>query len=254
MRNGKKLWRTILLILAVSLVFSPVAQAATDDEIEAAITDGIAYLVGQQQAAGFWSDDTSYEFIASTCFALLKLEERAYELGYDSPFDPDYPYWENVVAGWQYVFNSSRTVKQTPLGTQDHTGGGATGTVDDPDTNGNGYGVYFGGPIESVRPVSTTGVCLMALEASGTPDRANDGGLDFDSNGTDTFKELAQEAARLQTGWPGPRPIPGSARAAGAIRPSTTQLVITLPISPTPVSLRWAWQLQRPSVARFPPG
>ncbi|MBW1818281.1 MAG: LPXTG cell wall anchor domain-containing protein, partial [Deltaproteobacteria bacterium] len=129
---------------------------------------------------------------AYTCFVLLKLEERAYELVYDSPFDQDYPYWENVVAGWQYVFNSSRTLKQTPLGLQDHTALPGTGTVDDPDTNSNGYGVYFVG---SGHPVYTTGVCLIALEASGTPDRANDGGLDFDSNGTDTFKELAQEAA-----------------------------------------------------------
>ncbi|MBW1789748.1 MAG: hypothetical protein JRK53_24555 [Deltaproteobacteria bacterium] len=190
MGDGKKVWRTILLILAVSLVCSPVAQAATDGEIEAAITDGVAYLVGLQETDGRWEggvEDTAY-----TCFVLLKLEERAYELGYDSPFDQDYPYWENVVAGWQYVFNSSRTLKQTPLGLQDHTALPGTGTVDDPDTNSNGYGVYFVG---SGHPVYTTGVCLIALEASGTPDRANDGGLDFDSNGTDTFKELAQEAA-----------------------------------------------------------
>ena len=37
------------------------------------------------------------------------LEERAFELGYASPFDDAYPYKQNVVAGLDYLFRLART-------------------------------------------------------------------------------------------------------------------------------------------------
>jgi len=141
-----------------------------------------------QQADGHWGSTNE---LATTCFALSKLQDYAYELDFASPFEVAYEYSDEVIAGWQYVFDASRTVKQTPLAVQDHTAG-ASGTMDDPDTNGNGYGVWFEGGFPDVY---TTGACLIALNSSGTPDRANDGGLDFDGDQSpDTFLQIAQEA------------------------------------------------------------
>jgi hypothetical protein len=92
-----------------------------------------------------------------------------------------------VIKGWQYVFGTPH-VHMQQIGPQWHDP-----NWDVPDTNGNGYGLYFdswGG-----HPNYTTGICLMALAASGMPGRANDAGLDFDGDGNpDTFLEIAQEA------------------------------------------------------------
>lgn len=160
-------------------------NAATEEEIEQSIIDGLAWLAeDQDDVDGSWgaSDKT-----AQTCFALIKLQDRAYELEYESPFDPEYDYSDNVIAGWEYVFNNG-IYKQTPLAIQVH---GVNN--DDPDTNGNGYGVYFasfGG-----HPTYTTGICLMALEASGTPGRLNDAGIDYDGDAVpDSFFDIAQDA------------------------------------------------------------
>ena len=66
--------------------------------LQAAIDDGLAWLVDQQDASGGW--DAFYgAWEAGTGLALYKLCERAYELGYESPFDPDYEYVDNVIAG-----------------------------------------------------------------------------------------------------------------------------------------------------------
>jgi hypothetical protein len=185
----KRVVLTIVLLLTLTMSIGVLGtQAATDAEIEQAIVDGLIWLAAQQNLDGSWAEGPWST--AETCFALTKLQERAYELGYPDPFDPAYEYSDEVALGWDYVFTDTRTLKQTPLPLQDHTLG-ASGTLDDPDTNGNGYGVYFPGELN---PSYTTGVCLMALEASGTPNRPNDGGLDFNNDmNPDTFLEIAQE-------------------------------------------------------------
>jgi hypothetical protein len=190
----------VLTALILSLMVGPLVgaqlKAATKGEIEQAVARGVAWLANEQNDDGSWGEDwvddegnrTDADKTARTCFALVKLEERAYELGdYESPFDPAYPYSGNVIRGWQYVFDVSLVHAQT-LSVQGHNG-----NWDDPDTNGNGYGIYFdtGGGHQTY----TTGICLMALAASRTPNRPNDGGLDFDGDGNpDTFGEMAQEA------------------------------------------------------------
>lgn len=141
----------------------------TMEEIEESIDAGLAWLVAQQDDEGYWGPYTAY-WVPYTGFALIKLQDRAYELGYDSPFDPEYGYASNVIAGWDFVFSTNSAglpyhlFTQT-LTVQDHTSG-ASGTLDDPDTNGNGYGIYFNS-YEHYHTYST-GVMLMALEASGT--------------------------------------------------------------------------------------
>lgn len=87
------------------LVTPPSAKAATEEEIEAAIVAGVEWLVGQQSAVnGSWQDSA-----AKTGLAVVKLEDRAFELGYDGPFDPEYPYHQNVIDGLNYIFSRAAT-------------------------------------------------------------------------------------------------------------------------------------------------
>jgi hypothetical protein len=184
----------ILTILLLTPLFqsSLSASAATEDEIQDSINQGLVWLTSQQNPDGSWGSN-QVQMTALTAFSLIKLEDRAYELEYDSPFDPTYNYSENVVDGWGFIFS---TLNSTPLHVAAQNMSIQTHGVspDDPDTNGNGVGVYFHNPLIHFTTY-TTGLTLMALEASGTPLRLNDGGLDMDNDGSnDTFEELAQDA------------------------------------------------------------
>jgi hypothetical protein len=69
----KNLW---VRLLAVSVLLAAVVSgtfAATVEEIEQAITDGVAWLAGAQEADGRW-DGGWGEAAAETCFALVKLQ------------------------------------------------------------------------------------------------------------------------------------------------------------------------------------
>lgn len=185
MNRLKLLSLSLVLIFGIAIMAPPtMAKAATETEIEDAIAAGVAWLVSQQNTDGSWGS-SYYDGPSYTGFVLIKLQDRAYELGYESPFDPAYAYSANVVAGWGYVF--SYICKQT-LSVQNHGG-----SLDDPDTNGNGYGIYFSKL--GAHPTYTTGIVLLALEASGTPNRLNDGAHDFDGDGIDTFMEITQDGA-----------------------------------------------------------
>ena len=187
-----KISMLIALTLLLASTITLTASAATEEEIELSIEEGLAWLAAQQNPDGGWGDDDS-RMTAVTAFALIKLQMRARELGYDSPFDPEYPYSGNVKRGWEYMFEE---VNNTPthsaaqaISPQTHDG-----TADDPDVNGNGIGVLFLNPSPFYN-VYTTGITVMALEASGTRDRVNDGGIDYDGDGSaDTFMEVAQDA------------------------------------------------------------
>ena len=75
-------------LLVMAILIGGVASgtyAATQDEIEQAITEGIDWLVAEQQDDGSWDWGDQ---VARTAFAVVKLEDLAFELGYD-PFDPD---------------------------------------------------------------------------------------------------------------------------------------------------------------------
>lgn len=173
--------RTVLLLpfLFVLLVIPRAADATTEEMIELSIDNGIAWLAGAQLDNGSWNDHT-----AISCMALIKLQDRAYELGFESPFDSSYPYFQKVIDGWEYVFSAPFMLQRSPLPVQ---------SAGDPDTNGNGYGVYFA--YDDYHHIYSTSLCLVAMVSSGTPDRPNDGNVDFDTDGNaDTFFELAQEA------------------------------------------------------------
>jgi hypothetical protein len=178
----------IVLLITINFTIIPVnndaESASSRDAIQDAISSGIGWLASQQNQDGSWGD---YGYpVAFTCFVVTKLQEYAYEIGY-SPFEDDYIYHKNVINGWKYLFSTDSNkkplyIKIQPLSLQKH------GTIyNDPDTNSNGFGLDFGGSY-------TTGISLMALEASGTPNRRNDGGIDFNGDSVpDTFFEIAQD-------------------------------------------------------------
>jgi hypothetical protein len=95
----------------------PRADAATDEQIESAITEGLTWLAGQQQPITGSPIDGSWQYNqalpiaapATTGLALLTFLDRARDLGVD-PFqtDPENPeyfeYAENVIFGFDYLF------------------------------------------------------------------------------------------------------------------------------------------------------
>jgi hypothetical protein len=167
-----------LVITAFAIIPSNVS-AATEDEIEQAIEDGIAYLITQQDAGGGWRDGWDNINPGVTGLVLIKLQDRAYELGL-YPFQTDdtqpdyYEYADEVILGWQYLLsNFWKQFFSDAYGS---------------DTNGNGWGIsvsnsdYF------------TGISLMTLAATGDSSRPNDGNYDFDGDTVvDTYGEIIQE-------------------------------------------------------------
>jgi hypothetical protein len=134
-------------------------QAATPEEIEESIQNGLDCLVPQQKDDGSWGD---WEKVAKTAFAVVKLEERAIELGYGSPFNPEYPYSENVKKGLDYIFKHAATYG--------------------PDT-----GVCFD---QGNHETYSTGIVMMAIAGSREPGRSvNVLGSIVDGK---TYKEVLQ--------------------------------------------------------------
>ncbi|MFZ5858061.1 MAG: hypothetical protein ACOYZ6_14630, partial [Chloroflexota bacterium] len=174
----------IALALLAGLAFqaSP-ARASTLAEIETSIDDGLAYLAGIQNVDGSWTGDFT---VGITCATVSKFQDRAYEKGYASPFDPAYTYSDEITLAYQYIFANAH--QQTPLAVQ---------PAGDPDTNANGYGVWFASPASAPAYSEVnyeTALCLMAMASSKLPDHPNEGALDFDGvGGVDTFGQLSQE-------------------------------------------------------------
>ncbi len=119
------------------------ARAATQDQINQAITNGLTWLVSQQNTNGSWQGSSGYTPVAYTGYAVLKLEQRAFELGYASPFDDVYPYKTNVVNGLNYLFNQATT-------------------------NGRAPGICFA-PGDEDTETYGTGIAMMAIAASRAP-------------------------------------------------------------------------------------
>lgn len=188
MKNN--IYKQILSYLSI-LLFLPFLAISqpTEEEIQQSIDDGLAWLVNQQDPTdGWWEGYYSYyagSKHAGTGLALYKLCERAYEMGYDSPFNEDYEYHQNVIDGFEWVFDQLQLIS---INTEDHTAF-ATGTVDDPDVNSNGTGICS--LSNTSMETYATGVLLTAIAASGTPDMI----VNVPSSVVDgwTFGDVAQD-------------------------------------------------------------
>lgn len=153
-KKNKKFLVMFLVLFGV-IAFSSASFAATAEEIENSTTTGTGWLADQQNADG--SFGTSDQ-IGTTDFAVLKLETHATENGI-SPFDPNYQYSDEVQDGLNYLFAQAKTVS---IGVQPDG---------NPDSNGDGLGVYFGSSVNDYRVIYQTGIALAALTASEAPER-----------------------------------------------------------------------------------
>ncbi|MCK4365766.1 MAG: PKD domain-containing protein [Thermoplasmatales archaeon] len=195
--------------------------AATDADIQKAIADGVAWLASQQDLTGTPDTNPNYgswgayssewdDATAITALVLIKLQDYAYELGYDSPWDPDYIYNNAITDGWWYLFSimipetppadNGIYVRKQPIGIQLHTIVNPPNVLgENPDTNGNGIGIYLGRGDETPgKPyrgrLYHTGIFLSALVATGMPDAGSGILIDFDGDGNiETFGEIAQD-------------------------------------------------------------
>lgn len=160
-RNTRKPFVAILLaaimVLSVFSAMCTSASAATDDEIEASIELGVKWLVDQQNTTdGSWGAYKQYYppngtyKVAATGFALVKLEDRSRELGFE-PLDPAGPYYDNIDSGLSYL--ESQKINEDI-------------TNDPADKNGNGNAVYFTDE-SGFHETYSTGIALMAIANSG---------------------------------------------------------------------------------------
>jgi hypothetical protein len=142
--NQKFVRNIFLYFLMIGLMPAIAYSQPTEEQILVRIESGIDWLVAQQQGNGSWYEQG--EPIATTGFALTKLCDYAIEHGY-SPFDPDYEYNAEVVAGFNYIFGTIRTY------------GAGTGMCATPVALGasNHHEIY------------NAAVALMALAASKSP-------------------------------------------------------------------------------------
>jgi hypothetical protein len=147
----------LLVAVLCSASLAAPAKGATQTAINEAISDGVAYLVSQQNVDGSWPGG----YAADTGFALAVLEHNAEHLG-TTPLAPTYMYHTNVQNGLNYLF-SSATYDAGHSWVYWNVGGN------------NAY---------------QTGPCLMGIARSGAPTATVVGGA---LNGL-TYKQVAQMA------------------------------------------------------------
>lgn len=151
---NSKTYFFMMVCLVVGLLTIP-AQAATEEEIEVSVVAGLNYLAGQQNANGSWNH-WGGENVGVTGLAVLKFEDRAIDLGI-SPLDPSYEYSDVVAAGLAYLIANSHTQDITsdpePAG--------------NPDSDGDGIGIYLMTPGDFWHRIYYTGIGMMAIAASG---------------------------------------------------------------------------------------
>ncbi len=134
---------SMVMILSATLI--PAASAASQTDINTAIDKGLAYLASIQAGDGHWGG--AY-YVACTSMAVLAFENAGFHAGDGSI------YALNVQNGLNYLFSTAhiQAIGVQPAG--------------DPDTNGNGMGIYFNDPWGQV--IYQTPMVLMAIVGSQT--------------------------------------------------------------------------------------
>ena len=107
-----------VLALAMLLLTAIPAFAATPEQIEAAIDDGVEWLVDNQNADGSWG---SGDEVAKTALAVVKLQDRDRELGTSD-------YVTEIQAGLDYIFGQATIDPYPPDTGISFTHGGWTET------------------------------------------------------------------------------------------------------------------------------
>ena len=123
---------------------------AKQQRINAAIEDGLRWLYLNQNASGWWYDSSDYYGMGTTGLAVLAFEENAHH-GNNDP-DEDI-YAETVQLGLDWIINHHG--RNISINVQ---------TAGDPDTDGDGIGVYFS------TNVYANGIGCLSVAASNQPD------------------------------------------------------------------------------------
>ena len=158
--RGRKMKVRIRELIAVFMlagillmnVRMPLANAASQTSINTAITEGLAYLNSTQASDGHWGP--SYQ-VACTALSVLAFENQGH---YGSNATDSYS--TTVQEGLNWLFSNGQNVT---LSNQ---------TAGNPDTNGNGIGVYW----TDGYPVYETPMVLSAIVASQAPTNVTSAG------------------------------------------------------------------------------
>ena len=145
----KSLFSIFLMVplLFILLATGRVAVAATDAEVNDAIQGGLAWLATQQNPThGYFGSGPT---LANTSAAVLAFENEGHFPGGGTDYS------SHVEKGLDYLFTRCYT---QGIGGQTHG---------DPDTNGNGFGIYF----SHYSRMYEIGMVMQAIVASNTPSR-----------------------------------------------------------------------------------
>lgn len=171
---NKRLWlltRIWTLLLMLPVLTAP-TFAATQVEIDQAIQNGLAWMVTQQNPTSGRFGGGNY-YLANTATAVLAFENEGHFPGGGTAYSI------NVEKGLDYIFTKALKVEINPQTS------GYSGRNDDPDTNGNGLGVYF----REASYMYETGLVMQAIVASNTPNREVTTGI---CNGM-TYREVMED-------------------------------------------------------------
>jgi hypothetical protein len=149
--------RLLVSVAVLTLLLAPAGTALaqpTEEEIEASVAAGLAWLATQQIDDGGFAPRYYCDRVAYTGLVVTKFADRALDL-HMSPTDPDYEYADLVTGGLEYIMS-----QQIPIAIGVEPAG-------DPDGDGDGLGVYFTDC--GYHEIYNTGVAMMALAASGDP-------------------------------------------------------------------------------------
>jgi len=157
----RKMFLLLLVFTAAAFILGPLGWSVSaqdgppplEEQIEASIVRGLAWLAAQQNPDGSWG--WGCDSVAYTGLAVLKFETRAIELKLD-PLGPEYEYAANVQNGLNYIMGFAYTTAIDPQ------------PAGDPDGDGDGIGLYF--DMCGWHQIYTTGISMMALAASGHPE------------------------------------------------------------------------------------
>lgn len=146
---------TIFLVgLAMVWCCTTPIQAATDADIEAAIEGGLIWLAGHQNPDGSWG---GYSQTGHTGMAVKKFEHFAITMSPPmNPLDPAFQYYTQVKTGLDFLFTQAAIIAIGPQ------------PAGDPDSDGDGIGVFF--TSDDWHRTYETGIALMAIAESGCPD------------------------------------------------------------------------------------
>ena len=162
-----------VFILAGMLLMNvrmPLANAASQTSINAAITKGLVYLNNTQDLDGSWNETFGYP-IANTAMAVLAFENQGHY-----SWNASDPYSTDVQKGLNYLFANGENITISNK------------TWGNPDTSGDGIGVYWNAT-EFDRTYETS-MALMAIVGSDAPTNVTSAGSPL---GVRTYHAIVQD-------------------------------------------------------------